>query len=139
MNEQLFFSRFSSEEGQVWSWVLRIFLVFFVLGILITQCGPVISNHVGIGGLATEAADRAAASYRSTKGNLQEVTKAVDGYLRENGARLAADITIDKKVAGQSQIIYVQVRKISNTFVFENVGYLAPFTEAFAEGKAEIT
>ncbi len=119
--------------------MLRIFLVVFVLGVLITQCGPVISNHVGIGGLATEAADRAAAAYRSNRGNLQEVTKVVDGYLRENGARLAADITVDKKVAGQSQIIYVPVRKIVNTFVFKNVGYLAPFTEAFAEGKAEIT
>jgi hypothetical protein len=138
MNKRKILYRLRSEEGQIWSWLLSIFLVLFVLGVLITQCGPIISNHIGIGGLADEAADRAAAAYRDHQGNMQEVTKAVDSYLRDNGARLAGDISTDKAMPGKSQNIYVPVRKIVNTYFFKNVSYLAPYTEAFAEGNSVI-
>jgi hypothetical protein len=126
-----------SEGGQVWSWVLGIFLVALVLGLIITQCGPIIANHINLGATAKDAADEAASVYEKTHGNMNEVQKRVSKYLEDHSARLAGDITVDNKNP-QNPTIQVPVRKIVNTALFEHVSYLAGYTEAFAEGKANV-
>ena len=135
MDDWMMRSRLSSEQGQVWSWVLGIFLVALVIGAIITQCGPIIANHFNLGSTAKEAADKAASVYDSTRGNMNEVEKAVGNFLEERGARLAGSITVSKGGTGSSGTIYVPVRKIVNTIIFENISYLAPYTEAYAEGQ----
>jgi len=131
-------SRLNSEEGQVWSWVLRILLVAFVIGVLITQAGPVISNHVAIKGTANEAADVAARTYQSTRGNMTRVNDDVQKFLEDHDARLAGSIIINYGELGKASTISVPVRKIANTFIFKSIGYLSSYTEAFALGEGNI-
>jgi hypothetical protein len=126
----------AGEQGQIWSWVLGIFLVVVILGILITQCGPIIANYINVGSTATDAADEAASVYQKTRGNMSEVQKDVSKFLEDHGARLAGDISVDT-ISGETTI-YVPVRKIVNTFLFSNVSYLCSFTEASAEGKGTV-
>ena len=126
----------ADEQGQVWSWLLGIFIVTVILGILITQCGPVIANHINLGSTAKDAADEAASMYQKTRGNMSEVQKDVSKFLEDRGARLAGDITTDT-ISGETTIS-VPVRKIVNTFLFSNVSYLCHFTEAFAKGKSTV-
>jgi len=137
MREWKFLPRLGSEQGQVWSWLLGIFLVALIVGIIITQCGPIIANHLNVGNTAKDAADQAANAYEKARGNMVEVQKDVSKFLEDHGARLAGTITVEKG-SGGSSIIYVPVRKIVNTFIFKNVSYLASYTEAFAEGQGNI-
>ncbi len=125
-----------SEQGQVWSWVLGIFLATVFLGIVIVQCGPVIANHINLGSTAKDAADEAVSAYQKDRGNLSEVEKAVSKFLEEHGARLAGAISIDN--SSGEPTIHVPVRKIVNTYLFKNISYLAGFTEASAEGKGTV-
>ncbi len=129
--------RLGSEQGQIWSWVLGIFMVAVIVGVIITQCGPIIANHLNVGSTAKDAADEAANAYERTPGNMVEVQKDVSKFLEDHSARLAGDITVEKGSGGPT-IIYVPVRKIVNTFIFKNVSYLASYTEAFAEGQGNI-
>ncbi len=132
-----FLPRLGSEQGQVWSWALGIFLVALIVGVIIVQCGPIIANHLNVGSTAQDAADEAANVYEKTRGNMVEVQKDVSKFLEDHGAHLAGNITVEKG-SGDSSIIYVPVRKIVNTYIFKNVSYLASFTEAFTEGHGNI-
>ena len=138
MDRRTVFSRLSSEEGQIWSWVLKIFLVALVIGAIITQCGPVIWNHISTRSTAKDAADLASNIYQNHGGNMTRVNDEVQKFLKERDARLAGTITVDYDELGKASAISVPVRKIVNTFVFKNIGYLSPYTEAYALGQGNI-
>ena len=137
MRSRYILPQLQSERGQIWSWVLGIFVVAVIVGLIIAQCGPVIATHLNLSSTARDAADEAASIYEKTRGNLNEVQKSTSRYLEDRGARLAGSITVER-ASGESSIIYVPVRKIVNTFIFQNVSYLASYTEAFAEGQANV-
>jgi hypothetical protein len=138
MSGKTVFARLSSQEGQILSWVVGIFVVIAILGFLVVQCGPIIRNQINIRGLASDAADHAAVAYRDSRGNMRQVTSKVESFLTENEARLDGNITVDKDASGKEQTIRVPVRKIVNTFFFRKISYLASFTEAHAEGTSNI-
>lgn len=136
--------RLCGEEGQVAAWILRIFVVAAVIGIIISQCGPIIWNHLSIGPTAEDAADTAAQSFMKyhlhpenpTEEGLEKVTEDVEKWLDERDARLAANINVFQK-DGRSYIS-VTVRKIVNTTLFKNVSYLSRYTEASAYREKEL-
>lgn len=128
---------FSAEGGQVWSYILKIFLVALVIGLLISQFGPIIANHISTRGTAGDAADLAAHTY-NTRRSMEEVTEKVTKLLDEREARLDGSISIIYDDTGRPYKISVPVRKIVNTFLFEHVGYLAPLTEAHAVGEYDL-
>ncbi len=120
------------ESGQVWTYVLNILIVAAVIGFLITQCGPVIWNHIALRGTADDAAMEAAIEYSQSRGNMERVTELVRKLLEERGARLDGPITLERDATGRPVKIGVPVRKIVNTYVFERIGYLCRYTEAKA-------
>ncbi|MDI6874753.1 hypothetical protein [Candidatus Solincola sp.] len=129
---------FSSQDGQVWTYVLRIFLVALVIGIIISQCGPIIANHIATRGTAKDAAELAADTYQNRRGNMEEVRSKVVKLLDERGARLDGEISVEYDQTGRPARIVVPVRKIVNTFFFQHVGYLSPYTEARAVGEQDL-
>ena len=131
-------SGFSSEEGQVLSWVLWIILVAVVVGFIITQCGPIIANAISTRGTANDAAEEAAITYASSHGNMAMVYEAVEELLAIREARLDGTISINYDQSGKASAVLVPVRKIVNTFLFENISYLAPYTETRAVGEHSI-
>jgi hypothetical protein len=131
MDKGAIISRFKSQDGQVWSWILRIFLVAAVVGIIISQCGPIIWNHLSISSVADDAADLAVLKYENSR-DVEKVTKEVEDWLVERGVRLDGNITLITDQTGKITAIGVPVRKIVNTVLFENVGYLCSYTEASA-------
>ncbi len=137
MEKMLLRERLRAEDGQVLGYILKIFLVAVVIGLLISQFGPVIANHISTRGTAKDAADIAARTYNARKG-MEEVTKEVVKLLDERDARLDGNITLIYDQTGRPQKISVPVRKIVNTFLFEHVGYLSPLTEARAVGECDL-
>lgn len=129
--------RYCGEEGQVWIYVLKIFLVAVVVGLIISQCGPIIANHISTRGTANDAADLAARTYNARK-DMDKVREEVTKLLTERNARLDGNISIIYDDTVRPQKISVPVRKIVNTFLFEHVGYLAPLTEAHAVGECDL-
>lgn len=129
---------FSSESGQVWAHVLRIFLVALIIGVIISQYGPIIANHISTRGTANDAADLAATTYQNKRGDMDKVRSEVLKFLDEREARLDGDVFLEYDQAGRPVKIVVPVRKIVNTFFFQHVGYLSPYTEARAIGEKEL-
>ena len=129
--------RCRSEDGQVWTYILKIFLVALVIGLIISQCGPIIANHISTRGTASDAADLAAHTYNTRK-DMEKVTEEVTKLLDERNARLDGNISLIYDETGRPQKISVPVRRIVNTFLFEHVGYLAPLTEAHAGGECDL-
>ncbi|MFW6113502.1 MAG: hypothetical protein ACOC78_01100 [Actinomycetota bacterium] len=122
--------RLVSEDGQVWTYLLKILVVFLVLGILITQFGPIIWNQISIRFTAKDASDRAVSTYNNSRRDMDKVYEEVEEFLNDREARLNGNITLVYDQSGHPVAISVPVRKIVNTFLFEKVGYLAPYTEA---------
>ena len=120
------------ERGQVWTYVLNILIVAAVVGFLITQCGPVIWNHIALRGTADDAASEAAITFTQSRGNMDRVYEAVEKLLEDRDARLDGSITVERDEMGRPVRIGVPVRKIVNTYLFEKIGYLCRYTEARA-------
>ncbi len=137
MRRSGFRERLSSEGGQVWVYILKIFLVALVIGLLISQFGPIIANHISTHSTASDAASEAAHIYNTSR-SMEKVTDAVVKFLTDRGARLDGAINIVYDESGRPAKISVPVRKVVNTFLFEHVGYLAPYTEAHAVGEGEL-
>ena len=125
-------SELHREDGQVWSWLLKIFLVALVIGFIITQFGPIILNQISIHGTADDAVDEAAIEYLHTRGDMEKVNRVVNDLLESRDTRLVTNIAVVKGQSGEPDMITVSVRKIVNSFLFENVGYLCRYTEAKA-------
>lgn len=138
MEARVFRDAVSAEEGQVWTYILKIFLVALVVGLIISQCGPIILNQITTRTTARDAAELAADTYADTKGDMEKVRAEVGDLLDERGARLDGEITIVYDESGQARKISVPVRKITNTFLFERVSYLSPYTEAHSRAEAEL-
>jgi uncharacterized protein YceK len=131
-------SAFSPQQGQVWTYVLNIFLVALIIGVIISQCGPIVANHIATRGTANDAAELAAYTYTSKRGNMEQIRLEVVKFLDEREARLDGDITLEYDQTGRPVKIVVPVRKIVNTFFFQHVGYLSPYTEAKAVGEHDL-
>lgn len=138
MSGRVILSRLRGEDGQVWSIALKILLVVIVLGALIIQAGPIIWNHISIRGTANGAAKEAALTYRNSRGNMEEVNRVVERFLDERDARFYGAISVVKGEGGEPDKISVTVRKIVNTYLFENIGYLCRYTEAVAYSESPI-
>jgi len=123
-------SRLKDEEGQVLSYLLKIILVAFLVGLIIVEAGPIIWNHISTRGTANDAAELAAHSYVNNRGDMEKVRKEVKELVEERDARLVGDIEIIKDATGRATAVKVTVRKIVNTYLFEHIGYLSPLTEA---------
>jgi hypothetical protein len=126
------------EEGQVWTYVLWIVMIALVIGVIITQFGPIIGNHITIGSAADDAAEEGAIAYDQHRGDMDKVYDVVQKKLEEKGARLDGTIEVVKGQGGEPDMMTVPVRKISNSYLFENVGYLCKYTEAKAFGEYPI-
>ena len=134
-----FTSRLHAEDGQVLSYVLKILLVAAVIGAIILQFGPIIMNHISIGKLAGNAAEEGAVTYRNSRGDMDRVYGVIKQYIDEHDARLDGNIGIEYDASGNPVKITVMVRRITNTWLFENIGYLSPYTEAKAFGESAVT
>ncbi len=126
------------EDGQVWSWVLTLVLVAVVIGAIITQFFPIIWNHISVHATADDAADEAAMEFRASRGNMQRVNESVKDMLASRDARLVGSISFIKGENGEPDRIGLTVRKITNTYLFENIGYLCRLTEATAYSEREV-
>lgn len=125
-------SLLNGEGGQVWTYVVNILLAAAVIGFLITQCGPVIWNHISLRGTADDAASEAALTYTQTRGDMERVNEVVRKLLEDREARLDGPINVERDEMGRPVRIGVPVRKIVNTYLFEKIGYLCRYTEARA-------
>jgi hypothetical protein len=125
-------SRLHGEEGQVWSYLLKIIVVFVVIGAIITQFGPIIWNHISVHGTADDAIDEAVTTYQQSRGNMEKVNENVQALLDSRDVRLEGSISLSKGQGGEPDTISLRVRNIVNTFLFEKVSYLCSYTEAFA-------
>ncbi|MEW6554030.1 MAG: hypothetical protein AB1384_07065 [Actinomycetota bacterium] len=132
MSLNAFISRLHDEDGQVWSYVLKMVLAFVVIGIIVTQFVPIIMNYATIHNTADDAMDEAVLTYEQKRGNMQEVNAAVKKVLDDRDVRLVGSVKVVKGQAGQPDMLSLSVRKIRNTYLFENVGYLCRYTEASA-------
>jgi hypothetical protein len=132
MNLRHIVSRLHGEDGQVWSYVLQIVLAFLVIGIIITQFVPIIMNYATIHNTADDAIEEAVLTYEQQRGDMEKVNAAVREVLDDRDARLVGSIKVIKGQAGQPDMMSLSVRKIRNTFIFMNVGYLCRYTEAAA-------
>ncbi|MBN2028317.1 MAG: hypothetical protein JW854_16330 [Actinobacteria bacterium] len=130
MDGKSFTLRLRSEDGQVWAHVLTIVLVALVVAVIIIQFGPIMWNHISINGIADDAAHEAAITYSNSHGNMDRVSEAVQRVLDDNDAVLDNPITVIEGKNGGPDSIAISVRKIVNTYLFENVGYLCRYTEA---------
>lgn len=130
MKGKRFLLRLHSEEGQVWAHVLRIALVALVIGAIIIECGPIIANHISINGIADDASQEAAITYANSRGNMDKVYEVVQNLLDDSDAELDGPITVIEGREGEPDLMAVSVRKIVNTYLFENVTYLCRYTEA---------
>lgn len=135
MNLKTFLSGLESEDGQVWTYVLWIIIIAVVIGVIITQFGPIIGNHVTIGGTADKVAEEAAIAYDQSKGDMEKVYDVALQKLEESGSRLDGTISVVKGQNGEPDMMTVPVRKITDTYLFENVSYLCSYTEAKAFGE----
>jgi hypothetical protein len=131
-------SRLSSEEGQVWGYVARLLLVFIVIGIIISQCAPVIWNHISLGNTANKIVEDAAIKYRNSGGNMEMVEDLINEKVEGADARLIGDIALVYDATNEPAAISISIRKIKNTLIFESWSYLAPYTEANATAEADL-
>lgn len=138
MNGRIILSRLHGEDGQVWSIALKILLVTVLIAAIIIQAGPIIWNHISIRGTADDAAGEAAITYRNSRGNMEEVNRVVRRFLDERDARLYSAISVVKGEGGEPDKISVSVRKIVNTYLFENIAYLCRYTEAASYGESPL-
>jgi hypothetical protein len=127
-----FISRLHDEDGQVWGYVLKMVLVFVIIGVIVTQFVPIIMNYATIHSLADDAINEAVLTYEQQRGNMEKVNAAVRELLDDRDARLVGSVKVVKGQAGQPDMLNLSVRKIRNTFLFMNVGYLCRYTEAAA-------
>ena len=122
--------RLHGEDGQIWNYVLSIILGFIVVGIIITQLFPIVMNHITIHGIADDALEEAMVTYEQQRGNMEEVNAAVQKVMSDKEARLEGNVTVVKGAGGEPDKLALSVRKIRNTYMFENIGYLCRYTEA---------
>ncbi|MDY6794733.1 MAG: hypothetical protein SWK76_05575 [Actinomycetota bacterium] len=127
-----------AEEGQIWTYIIKIALVFLVLGILVIQFGPIIWNQISTRYTARDASDLAATTFNNNRGDMDKVYEKVEEMLTDREARLDGNISIIYDQAGQPSAISVPVRKIVNTYLFENVSYLSSLTEACSVGESNL-
>ena len=133
-----FLSRLSSEEGQVWTYLAKLLLVFIVIGIIISQCAPIAWNHISIGNTANKIAEEAAIKYRNTRGDMEDVEDLINEKVEDAEARLIGDIILIYDAQNQPVAITFSLRKIKNTMIFESWSYLAPYTEASTTAEASL-
>ncbi len=138
MDNNRLFSRLRDEGGQVWGFVLKFALVAVVIGALIIQFGPVAWNHISIHGTAEDAAEEAVATYRDSRGDMEKVNRVVMELLEDRGARLVGTVDVIKGQGGQPDTISLTVRKIVNTRLIENIGYLCRLAEAVASSRKPV-
>ncbi len=118
-----------AEDGDVGSYILKIAFVFIVLALVLTQAVPILINHFTIGSVANSAATEAVKALQAQRNeDMSALTRTVEEYLSEKGAKLAGPI----EISGTQ--VTVPVKKIRETFLFTNVSFLCQYVEADAVG-----
>jgi hypothetical protein len=129
--------RLADERGEIRGLFLKIGLAAVLVALVIVQVGPILSNKMEIGGVASDAAGVGINRYRQTRGDMKEVKLSVERSLEEQGARLVGEVAAYPDENGD-MILSFAARKISRTWLFYHVGFLAPYTEAMASVKERI-
>ncbi len=120
---------FINEDGQIAGYLLKIVIVFVILGLLLTQAVPILINQLTIQGVANSAATEAVKALQAQRNSdLAALTRTVQDYLSERGAKLAGPIEV-----GETEV-RVPVKKIRETFLFKSVSFLCKYVEADAVG-----
>jgi hypothetical protein len=127
------------EKGSVLGLLLKLSLVVVVVGFLITQAGPVLWNHVTIRTVASDAADLAVLRLQESRASTEKVTKAIRETVEEGGARLVGEPSYTYDISGRITSVSFTIRRITRTYIFYRVGFLAPFTEATYRISREVT
>ncbi len=129
--------RLADERGEIRGLFLKIGLAAILVGLALTQVGPILANKIEINGIADNAADMGVAKYRQTKGDMKEVRLAVERALADREARLVGEVAAYADDNGDLVLSFT-ARKIARTWLFYHVGYLAPYTETMTSAKQRI-
>ncbi len=118
-----------ADEGQVAGYLLKIAITFIILALIVTQVVPIVINQATISSVANSAATEAVKALMAQRNeDLAALTRTVEDYLSEKGAKLAGPIEV-----GATEI-RVPVKKIRETFLFSHVSFLCRYVEADAVG-----
>ena len=126
--------RLGDERGQSWGLFLKLGMAAILVALIIVQIGPILSNQLEVRNIARDAASIGVNKYRLSKGDMDEVRKSIETALLEQGARLASEVSTYKDSSG-NQVLSFTVRKITRTYLFYHVDFLAPYTEALASAE----
>ncbi len=129
--------RLKDERGQALGLILKIGLAAIVLGIALTQVGPVVFNQIQVRKIAKDAAFEGAVAYKNSRGDINAARKAALKIIEDEDARLVGDIALVKDDSGR-QAVSVTVRKIRRTWLFYRVDFLAHYIEASASAQETI-
>ncbi len=125
------------QRGQVLGLLLKVGLALIVLGIALSQVGPVIFNRIQVGKIAKDAAFEAAVSYKNNRGDLNAARQAAMKVIEKENAQLVGDIAVTRNQSGE-YTVSVTVRKIRRSWLFYRVDFLARYTEATATSQETI-
>ncbi len=118
-----------AENGEVAGYLLKIAAIFIVLALLLTEAVPILINQFTIRSVANSAATEAVKALQAQRNDdTAALTRTVEEYLSEKGAKLAGPIEIT------ATEIRVPVKKIRETFLFSHVSFLCQYVEADAVG-----
>ena len=134
----MFLRRLGGEDGQVWGYVLRLVLAAVIVGALIVEFGPIAWNHISIRGTADDAAAEAVIAYRDSRGDMKRVNRVVADLVRSRDARLVGAVDLVQGQGGQPDAIRLTVRKVVNTYLVENIGFLSGLAEAVASSEKPV-
>ena len=117
--------------GIITGFLLRMVVVFAVLGLLVYEAGAIIVANVAVDGIAQDAAREAALHYDGSGGS-QDVAERECRQLARRAGAVCVDLTV------RSGIVTVVVRKQASTLLSQRIGALRSFTRPTAERSAPI-
>ncbi len=121
--------RLTDERGQTLVFLVKIGLAAIIVALAVTQMGPILANQFRLHDIAGDLGDVAILEFKNSHGDLEKVKTAVEEGLVREDARLVGEIGSYKNESGQ-QVLSFTSKRITRTFLFYNISYLAPFTEA---------
>lgn len=117
--------------GIITGFLLRMVIVFALLGIAVYEAGAIIVAKVAVDGVSMDAAREAALEYGDSSGSTSKAKRACERLARTSGAECV-------RVRVDDGVVRVRVRKDASTLIVHRIGALRPHTEAEAEHAARI-
>ncbi len=120
----------ADERGSVWSLVFKLALAGLVIGLIISQGGPILWNQFKVRSIANDAMDIGVNKFRDSRGNIEATDAAIRKEVEDRGARMVGEVAYIRDSSGHVVSISFTIRNIQRTYLFENISFLAPYTEA---------